>query len=45
MQARTGEQIVDLMSNEGLAESRSVPLTAGIVCAVYGKKPHSTKKT
>jgi demethylmenaquinone methyltransferase/2-methoxy-6-polyprenyl-1,4-benzoquinol methylase len=45
MRARTGEQILNLLRKEGLAESRSVPLTAGIVCAVYGKKPHSTKKT
>lgn len=38
MRARTGEQIAALLSSEGLVETRSVPLTAGIVCAVYGKK-------
>ncbi len=38
LRARTGEQIVHLMSDEGLRDARSVPLTAGIVCAVYGKK-------
>jgi len=43
MRARTGEQIADLLRKEGLTESRSVPLSAGIVCAVYGKKPQSTK--
>ncbi len=38
LKARTGEQIAQLMSNEGLRDARSVPMTAGIVCAVYGKK-------
>ena len=38
LKARTGEQIANLMRNEGLADSTSVPLTAGIVCAVYGRK-------
>lgn len=38
LKARTGEQIVTLLNEEGLAEAVSVPLTAGIVCAVYGKK-------
>jgi demethylmenaquinone methyltransferase/2-methoxy-6-polyprenyl-1,4-benzoquinol methylase len=38
LKARTGEQIAKLMSNEGLRDARSVPMTAGIVCAVYGKK-------
>ena len=38
LKARTGEQIAQLMSNEGLKDARSVPMTAGIVCAVYGKK-------
>ena len=38
LKARTGEQIVQLMSSEGLRDARSVPMTAGIVCAVYGKK-------
>ena len=39
LRARTGEQIAGLLSKEGLEDPRSVPLTAGIVCAVYGKKP------
>jgi len=38
LRARTGEQIARLMNVEGLLDIRSVPLTAGIVCAVYGKK-------
>ena len=36
--ARTGEQIAGILSMEGLLDARAVPLTAGIVCAVYGKK-------
>jgi demethylmenaquinone methyltransferase / 2-methoxy-6-polyprenyl-1,4-benzoquinol methylase len=38
MRARTGDQIAALLTSEGLAGAQSVPLTAGIVCAVYGKK-------
>lgn len=38
MKARTGEQIADLLVENGLVGTKSVPLTAGIVCAVYGKK-------
>jgi len=38
LKARTGEQIANLLIEEGLADAVSVPLTAGIVCAVYGKK-------
>lgn len=38
MRARTGEQIAGLMSSAGLSNAESFPLTAGIVCAVYGKK-------
>ncbi len=38
LKARTGEQIAQLMSNEGLGDARSVPMTAGVVCVVYGKK-------
>ncbi len=38
LKARTGEQIASLLTNEGLIDARSVPLTAGIVCAVYGRK-------
>jgi demethylmenaquinone methyltransferase/2-methoxy-6-polyprenyl-1,4-benzoquinol methylase len=38
LRARTGEQIANLLKEEGLAEAVYVPLSAGIVCAVYGKK-------
>ncbi len=38
LRARTGDQIVNLMIQQGLVETKSVPLTAGIVCAVYGRK-------
>ena len=38
LKARTGEQIANLLIEEGLADAVSIPLTAGIVCAVYGKK-------
>ncbi len=38
LQSRTGEQIARLMEREGLLDTRSIPLTMGVVCAVYGKK-------
>lgn len=38
MKARTGEQIASILREEGLADAVSVPLTAGVVCAVYGRK-------
>ena len=38
LRARTGEQIANLLREEGLVDAVSVPLTAGIVCAVYGTK-------
>ncbi len=38
LRARTGEQIATLLSEEGLVDAVSVSLTAGIVCAVYGRK-------
>ncbi len=38
LRSRTGVQIETLMHSEGLLDAKSVPLTAGIVCAVYGKK-------
>jgi demethylmenaquinone methyltransferase / 2-methoxy-6-polyprenyl-1,4-benzoquinol methylase len=38
LRARTGEQIANLMVGEGLVNARSVPLTMGVVCAVYGTK-------
>jgi demethylmenaquinone methyltransferase/2-methoxy-6-polyprenyl-1,4-benzoquinol methylase len=38
LKARTGEQIANLLKEEGLVDAVSVPLTAGIVCVVYGRK-------
>jgi demethylmenaquinone methyltransferase/2-methoxy-6-polyprenyl-1,4-benzoquinol methylase len=38
LKARTGEQIANLLKEEGLTDAVSAPLTAGIVCAVYGRK-------
>ncbi len=38
LRARTGEQVAGLLREEGLVDAVSVPLTAGIVCAVYGRK-------
>jgi demethylmenaquinone methyltransferase / 2-methoxy-6-polyprenyl-1,4-benzoquinol methylase len=38
LRARTGDQIANLLLREGLVDAKSVPLTAGVVCAVYGRK-------
>ena len=38
LKARTGEQIANLLRDEGLVDTVSVPMTAGVVCSVYGKK-------
>jgi len=38
LKSRTGEQISELMSKQGLEDARSVGLTMGVVCLVYGKK-------
>jgi len=38
LKSRTGEQIAELMSEQGLVDARSVGLTMGVVCMVYGKK-------
>jgi demethylmenaquinone methyltransferase/2-methoxy-6-polyprenyl-1,4-benzoquinol methylase len=38
LKARTGEEIATLLKEEGLVDAVSVPMTAGIVCAVYGRK-------
>jgi demethylmenaquinone methyltransferase/2-methoxy-6-polyprenyl-1,4-benzoquinol methylase len=38
LRARTGDQIANLLRDEGLVDAISVPLTAGVVCAVYGTK-------
>ena len=38
LKARTGEQIVNLLSAEGLVDAESIMLTAGVVCVVFGRK-------
>lgn len=38
LKSRTGSQIATLMIEEGLPDTRPVPLTHGIVYAVFGKK-------
>jgi len=38
LKSRTGEQIAELMSKQGLEDAKSVGLTMGVVCLVYGKK-------
>ena len=38
LKSRTGTQIAALMVQEELSDTRSIPLTQGIVYAVYGKK-------
>ncbi len=38
LKSRTGPQIATLMIEEGLPDTRPVPLTQGIVYAIYGKK-------
>jgi ubiquinone/menaquinone biosynthesis C-methylase UbiE len=38
LKARTGEQIVNLLSAEGLVDTKSISLTAGVVCVVSGRK-------
>jgi demethylmenaquinone methyltransferase/2-methoxy-6-polyprenyl-1,4-benzoquinol methylase len=38
LKSRTGNQIATLMIEEGVPDAKPVPLTQGIVCAVYGKK-------
>ena len=38
LRARTGDQIAALLTQQGLIDAKSVPLTAGVVCAVYGRK-------
>lgn len=42
LKARTGEQIEGLLRESGLVGTNAVPLTAGIVYAVYGKKREET---
>lgn len=38
LRARTGPQIAKLMQMQGLIDATSVPLSAGVVCAVYAEK-------
>src|SRR5690242_950646 len=38
LRARTGEQIANLLSYEGLDGAKSVPMTSGVVCAVSARK-------
>ena len=38
LRARTGDQIANLLRAEGLDDAVSMPLTSGVVCAVYGTK-------
>jgi demethylmenaquinone methyltransferase / 2-methoxy-6-polyprenyl-1,4-benzoquinol methylase len=38
LRARTGEQIANLLSYEGLDDAKSVPMTSGVVCAVSARK-------
>jgi demethylmenaquinone methyltransferase / 2-methoxy-6-polyprenyl-1,4-benzoquinol methylase len=38
LRARTGDQVAALMIREGLVDTRAASLTAGVVCAVYGRK-------
>ena len=38
LRARTGRQVANIMKQEGVLDARSVPLTGGIVCLVYGRK-------
>ena len=38
LRSRTGEQIAELMSKQGLEDAKSVGLTMGVVCLVYGRK-------
>jgi len=38
LRSRTGEQIAELMSKQGLIGAKSVGLAMGVVCLVYGRK-------
>lgn len=38
LKARSGEQIASLLRTEGLVDAKSVSMTGGIVCMVYGTK-------
>ena len=44
LKARTGEQIVKLLTAQGLVDARSIPLTAGVVCVVSGRKEISAEQ-
>jgi len=43
LKSRTGTQIATLMIEEGVPDTKPVPLTQGIVYAVYGKKRQQAK--
>src|SRR5712664_1683277 len=43
LKARTGEQIVNLLSAQGLSDAKCISLTAGVVCVVSGRKRVSDK--
>jgi demethylmenaquinone methyltransferase/2-methoxy-6-polyprenyl-1,4-benzoquinol methylase len=45
LKARTGEQVVSLLSSQGLVDAKSIPLTAGVVCVVLGKKRMSGRQS
>ena len=38
LRARTGRQVANIMKQEEVLDARSVPLSGGIVCLVYGRK-------
>ena len=38
LRSRTGQEIETIMAKNALEDPRSVPLTMGVVCLVYGKK-------
>jgi demethylmenaquinone methyltransferase/2-methoxy-6-polyprenyl-1,4-benzoquinol methylase len=44
LKARTGEQIVTLLTAQGLVDAKSIPLTAGVVCVVSGRKRISARQ-
>jgi len=43
LKSRTGAQIATLMIEEGLPDTKPIPLTNGIVYAVYGRKQSLAK--
>ena len=41
LKARTGKQVASLLTAQGLVDAKSMPLTAGVVCVVSGRKKYS----